>query len=296
MNYRDLITVNGTYGGGKTLVPNSDGAGEIVEIGALVTKRKVGERVAGTFKPGWKDGAPTSDKLTYSLGGNLPGLLSEYALFEEDGVVPLPEHLSYEEAATLPCAALTAWNALTASRPVLPGDTVLIQGTGGVSLFALQFAKLFGARVIATSSSDAKLARYRSLGADEIINYRTEPDWDAAVLRLTNGRGADHIIDVGGAETLGKSINAAAVGAEISIVGFLSGPTASVPLFQLINKMLRFKALSVGSRESFLAMNRAISLHALRPVIDRTFTFDQARDAYKYMESGSHFGKIVISI
>jgi NADPH:quinone reductase-like Zn-dependent oxidoreductase len=294
LNYRDLATINGTYAGSGKLIPVSDGAGEIVAIGEKVSKFKVGDRVAGVFEPKWQGGGPKPEKIQLALGGNLPGLLREYAVFDENEVVPLPEYLSYQEAATLPVAAVTAWYSLRELGKITAGETVLVLGTGGVSIFALQLAKIFGAKVIVTSSSDAKLARARALGADETINYRTTPDWDQEVLRLTDGHGAGHVVEVGGAKTMAQSIQAAAVGANIAVVGYLSGKNLELPVLPVIAKMLRIQGLRVGSKETFLDLLRAMSVHKLRPVIDKVFKFNEVKDALRYMESGSHFGKIVI--
>lgn len=294
LNYRDLATITGKYEGVGTIIPVSDGAGEVVAVGPKVTTLKIGDRIAAVFEPKWDAGAPQPEKIQLALGGNLPGLLRDYAIFDESEVVKVPDHLSYEEAATLPVAAVTAWYSLRELGKIKAGETVLVLGTGGVSIFALQLAKLFGARVIITSSSDAKLARARKLGADETINYSAYPDWENEVLRLTNGRGADHIIEVGGAETIGRSIKAAAVGANIAIVGYLSGKEVHLPVLPIIAKMLRIQGLRVGSKETFLDLLRAISVHRLHPVIDRVFKFSEVKDALHYMESRSHFGKIVI--
>jgi NADPH:quinone reductase-like Zn-dependent oxidoreductase len=294
LNYRDWATITGNYAGSGTLIPVSDGAGEIVAIGEKVKAFKVGDRVAGVFEPKWQAGDPKPEKIEWALGGNLPGLLRDYAVFDEAEVVRIPDYLSYAEAATLPVAAVTAWYALRELGKIKAGETVLVLGTGGVSIFALQLAKIFGAKVLVTSSSDAKLERARKLGADETINYRTNPAWENEVLRLTNGRGADHIIEVGGAETLGRSVKAAAVGANIAIVGYLSGKNFELPVLTVIAKMLRIQGLRVGSKETFLDLLRALSVHQLRPVIDKVFQFSEVKEALRYMESGSHFGKIVI--
>lgn len=298
LNYRDVMVVSGTYNPRMKLpaVPFSDGAGEVVEVGAGVTKWKVGDRVCPAVISGWFDGGPTAAMSKTAIGaGNFDGVLREYGAFNEDSLVPIPEHLSYEEAATLPCAALTAWNALVESGKLQSGDTVLTLGTGGVSVFAAQFAKRFGAKVIATSGSDDKLARIKQLGADETINYKTTPDWDKAVLELTDGIGVDHVIEVGGTGTLQRSIKAVRVGGHIALIGALdtSGEFNPIPIFM---KAIRVQGIFIGSRRMFEEMNAEIAANSLKPVIDRTFEFEEVREALKYMESGSHFGKIVVKI
>ncbi len=296
LNFRDVMVVKGQYNPRMKLpaIPFSDGAGEVVEVGSEVTKWKVGSRVCSTVIPGWIDGGPSAEKAKTAIGaGSCDGVLREYARFKTHSVVAVPEHLSYEEAATLPCAAVTAWHALVVSGKVKAGDTVLTLGTGGVSVFAIQFAKLFGAKVIATSSSDEKLEKVRQLGADETINYRSREDWDKAVMELTDGRGVDHVIEVGGPGTLSRSVRAVRVGGHIALIGALdmAGEFNPIPVFM---KGIRVQGIFVGSREMFEHMNSAIEEHKLRPVIDKVFEFGAVREALKYMESGSHFGKIVV--
>jgi NADPH:quinone reductase-like Zn-dependent oxidoreductase len=298
LNYRDVMVVKGTYNPRMRLpaVPFSDGSGEVVEIGDAVTTWNVGDRVCSTAIPGWIDGEPTANKSKTAIGaGGHDGVASEYRVFAENAVVRAPEHLSFDEAATLPCAALTAWNALTVSGKVRAGDTVLTLGTGGVSVFAVQFAKLFGARVIATSSSDEKLERIRQMGADDVINYRDREDWDKAVVELTNGRGVDHVVEVGGTGTLPRSVKAARVGGHIALIGALdtAGEFNPIPIFM---KALRVQGIFIGSRAMFEEMNVTIENHKLRPVIDHTFDLDEAAKALRFMESGSHFSKIVVRI
>jgi NADPH:quinone reductase-like Zn-dependent oxidoreductase len=295
LNYRDLLVAKGQYNPRLKLplIPLSDGVGEVVEVGAGVTRVRAGDRVAGAFMPGWVEGRPTDAKTKTALGGGVDGLLAEYAVLPGEGVVKVPPHLTDEEAATLPCAAVTAWNALVASGDIHAGDTVLTQGTGGVSLFALQFARLSGAAVIATSSSDAKLARALQMGAAHGINYKTNPDWEKKVLELTGNVGADHVVEVGGAGTLPRSFKAVRTGGTVSLIGILSGVGEVNPL-PILMKGVRVQGIYVGSRAMFEDMNRAITLHQMRPVIDRVFPFSQAREALKHMESASHFGKIVI--
>ncbi|MEW6737736.1 MAG: NAD(P)-dependent alcohol dehydrogenase, partial [Acidobacteriota bacterium] len=274
--------------------PLSDGAGEIVEVGEGVTRVQIGERVATLLTPNWLAGAPDKAKLLASLGATMDGVLAEYILLSEQSLVRVPSHLSDEEAATLPCAALTAWSALITQGRLKPGNTVLVQGTGGVSLFALQFAKMAGARVIITSSSDEKLARARSLGADETINYNTTPDWDKCVKELTNGIGVDHVVDVGGAGTLTPSLRAVRFGGQISLIGVLAGNSTKVNLVPILMQNIRIQGVTIGNREMFEEMNNAIALHRLKPVVDRVFAFDDAREAFLYMASGAHFGKVCI--
>lgn len=297
LNYRDLLVVKGVYNPKMNLprVPCSDAVGEVVAAGPDVSRVKVGQRVAGLFMPGWIEGELSDAKGRTALGGSVDGLLSEFAVMSEEAVVAVPEHLTDEEAATLPCAAVTAWNGLVTAGGVRPGDTVLVQGTGGVSLFALQFAKLAGARVIATSSSEEKLARVKALGAADGINYRSTPEWGEAVRQLTRGRGVDHIIEVGGAGTLAQSLRAVRTGGHIALIGVLSGYGQFNPL-PILMKGVRVTGIYVGSRDMFESMNRAIGLHQLRPVVDRVFSFSQATAAFHYLESGAHFGKVVIRI
>lgn len=295
LNYRDLMIVKGLYNPRLRLpmVPLSDAAGEIAAVGPGVTRFKVGERVAGCFMQRWVAGEPSEAKAKTALGGAIEGLLAEASALHEDGLVQIPEHLSYEEAATLPCAALTAWNAVIASGGVKPGEAVLIQGTGGVSLFALQFGRLAGARIIGTSSSDAKLERARQLGLSDTINYKSVPEWGERVRELSGGSGVDHVVEVGGAGTLGQSLRAVRMGGTISLIGVLSGASQANPM-PILMKNVRVQGIFVGNRDMFEAMNRAISLHRLRPVIDRVFGFQEIKEALKHMESAAHFGKIVL--
>ncbi|MGI8543246.1 MAG: zinc-dependent alcohol dehydrogenase family protein [Aridibacter sp.] len=298
LNYRDLMMIKGWYNPKlKTpLVPFSDGAGEVVEVGNNVTKFKVGDRVMPTFMQGWHDGGVSFDKSRTALGGDLDGCLREFGTFDENGLVCIPDHLSFEEAATLPCAALTAFNALYESGGLKPDDTILLQGTGGVSIFALQLASVLGCRIIITSSSDGKLEKAKELGATDFINYKTNEDWDKEVLNLTKKRGVDHIVEVGGSGTLQKSINAVRMGGHIAVIGVLSGKGDFDPT-SILMKAVRLQGIFVGSRQMFEALNQMLCQHNhLKPVIDKTFVFDEAKEALKYMESGSHFGKIVITI
>ena len=298
LNYRDLMVAEGRYARGaapSNLVPLSDGAGEVVALGPGVTRIAVGERVAGTFFQGWLGGEMDPSDHSRALGGSIDGVLAEEKIFAADGLVPIPAHLSFEEAATLPCAALTAWNALFAARPLLPGETVLTLGTGGVSVFAAQFAHAAGARVIATSSSDAKLEKMRALGAAAGVNYRTHPEWEKEVWELTGRRGADHVVEVGGAGTLARSIASARLGGAVHLIGVLTGGGEIDPAL-ILRRSVTLRGVFVGSRQMFEAMNRMIDLHRLRPVIDRVFPFAEAKDAYRHLKAAGHVGKIVIRI
>lgn len=298
LNYRDLLTAEGKYNPKQKLplIPCSDGAGEVVETGEGVTRVQPGDRVCAIFAQRWIAGTPTREKLRSTLGGPLDGTLAELAVFDQEGLVKIPEHLSDEEAATLPCAAVTAWSALVTEGGVTAGDTVLVQGTGGVSLFALQIARTLGARVIATSSRDDKLARAREMGAAEGINYKETPEWGVRAKELTGGAGVDHVVEVGGAGTLQQSLRAVRFGGTISLIGNLSGTKIELLLTQIFMQRIRVNGILVGHRESFEAMNRAIAFHGLRPVIDRVFSLAEARAAFDHMAAGDHFGKIVIRI
>jgi NADPH:quinone reductase-like Zn-dependent oxidoreductase len=295
LNFRDLSVARGAYGKGmqKNVIPCSDGAGDIVAVGPGVTRVAVGDRVAGIFMQSWLAGGPDDEKAKSAMGGAIDGMLAEYVVLHQDGVVRFPEHLNYEEAATLPCAAVTAWNALITSGSLNAGETVLTLGTGGVSVFALQFSKMSGASIISTSSSDEKLARMSSMGATGLINYKTTPYWEKQV-RSIIGIGVDHVVEVGGAGTLEKSIKAVRSGGTISLIGVLTGANGEINPRLILMKIIKVQGIYVGSREMFEQMNRAITLHKLRPVIDRVFPFADAVAAYHHMESGAHFGKIVI--
>ncbi|MBC7798000.1 MAG: NAD(P)-dependent alcohol dehydrogenase [Pyrinomonadaceae bacterium] len=294
LNYRDLLVVKGLYNPKMKLprVPFSDGAGEIVAVGESVTKWKVGDRVTPAFMPDWTGGEYKPEYQKIALGGDVDGCLREFGAFHENGVVRIPEHLSYEKAATLPCAAVTAWNALVNSGNLKAGDTVLTQGTGGVSVFAIQFAKAFGAEVYATSSSDEKLAKAKELGASKLINYKTTPDWDKEIFTLSDKKGVDHIVEVGGGGTLGKSLKAVRAGGHVAVIGILTN--GEINPMQILMKAVRLHGIYVGSVEMFEAMNRAITQNQIKPAIDRVFDFNETHDALKYMESAGHFGKIVI--
>ncbi len=298
LNYRDLMMIKGGYNPRlKTpLVPFSDGAGEVVEVGAEVTKFKVGDRVTPIFMQGWIDGAIDAKKARTALGGDMDGCLREFGNFDENGLVCIPDHFSYEEAATLPCAAVTAYHALFESCSIRPDSTILLQGTGGVSIFALQLASVLGCRVIITSSSDEKLERAKKLGATDLINYTQTEDWDKKVLELTEKRGVDTVVEVGGAGTMQKSVNAAKVGGHVAVIGVLAGKGNFNPA-SLLMKSVRLQGIFVGSRQMFEDMNRFFGNYThIKPVIDKTFEFGEVTDALKYMEAGAHFGKIVVKI
>ena len=297
-NYRDLMVVKGQYNPKMKLprVPCSDGAGEVVAVGDGVTAWRVGDRVAGIFMQNWLDGPPTAQKSRAALGGDVDGMLSEYVVLKETGLVSIPEHLSFQEAATLPCAAVTAWNALRVGE-VKPGSTVLIQGTGGVSIFALQLARLKGARVLGISGSDEKLERAYQLGLDAGLNYKENPEWDRWALDETGGLGVDLVIEVGGLGTLPRSLRALRVGGALAQVGVLTGSAdpASFPLGTILHKQVRTQGIYVGSRQDFEELNKAITLTQLRPV-GENFHWSQAREALARMEEGSHFGKLVLTV
>ena len=297
-NYRDLLVVKGIYNPRLALprIPVSDGAGEVVSVGEGVTAWKPGDRVAAIFMQNWLDGPPTAAKSRRALGGDIDGMLAEYVVIKETGLVAIPEHLSFQEAATLPCAAVTAWNALSAGD-IKPGSTVLIQGTGGVAIFALQLARLRGARVLGISSSHEKLERAYSLGLDAGLQYRESPEWDRWALDETGGLGVDLVVEVGGLATLPRSLRALRIGGAIAQVGVLSGANdpAQFPINTILHKQVRMQGIYVGSRKDFEDLNRAITLAVLRPV-GENFHWSQAREALARMEEGSHFGKLVLTV
>ncbi|MBW4618422.1 MAG: NAD(P)-dependent alcohol dehydrogenase [Cyanosarcina radialis HA8281-LM2] len=297
LNYRDLIVQRGEYTGQKSpLIPMSDGAGDIVAIGDGVNRVKVGDRVAATFFQNWISGRIGREVMSSDLGGAIDGMLAEYVVLDQQGVVKLPDRLSYVEGATLPCAGVTAWHALMVKGNLQAGETVLVLGTGGVSVFATQFAKSRGAKVIATSSSDEKLERMRQLGADETINYQTTPDWEKQVYDLTDRVGADCVVEVGGAGTLDKSLQAVRYGGQIHLIGVLSGFTGEINPLPILFKSITVNGIYVGNRDMFEEMNLAIASSQLKPAIDRVFPFVDAAQAYNYLKSGSHLGKVAIEL
>lgn len=297
LNYRDLLVVKG-IGGWKPQsprIPVSDGAGEVVAVGSNVSKWKAGDRVVGLFLPRWLYGELTAEKDSLPLGGAaVDGVLAEYVLFKEEAVLNIPDNLTDMEAATLPVAALTAWHAVKRRSQVQRGETVVIQGTGGVSLFATQFVHALGGHPIVTSSSDEKLEKVKALGASATINYKKYPDWEEQIMELTRGLGADHIIEVVGGDNLNRSLKAVRVSGTISFIGLIAGMSAPINTFQFVAKNVHLHGIETGSREMFEEMNRFIETNQLEPVIDRIFTFNEAREALKYLESGSHFGKVLV--
>ncbi len=297
LNFRDLAVATGKYMMSAlppNLVPLSDGAGEVIEVGEGVTRVKPGDRVCPIFMQGWMGGEMEPAHSQTALGGAIDGVLAEYMVCDAEALVHIPDHLSYEQAATLPCAAVTAWNALFGLQPIQPGQTVLVLGTGGVSIFALQFARAAGARVIATSSSDDKLARAKALGASDGVNYRDEPEWQGAVRALTDGRGVDHVVEVGGPGTLARSLASARSGGVVTLIGVLT--KGEINPLAIFGSGAIVRPIYVGSRQMFEAMNRAIAAHKIEPVIDRVFGFEEARAAYSHLKGATHLGKVVIRI
>ncbi len=295
LNYRDLMAVSGVIAkaGPNGFIPCSDAAGEVIETGADVSRVKLGDRVALTFNPDWIGGPWRATTGTLCRGSGLPGVMQEEVAVHQSELVLLPAHLDFEEGAALSCAGVTAWHSLCGAAPLLPGMSVLLQGAGGVSVFALQFAKLFGARVIMTTSSEERAERLRQLGADEVINYRQQEQWDKAVRELTVGQGVDLAIDLGGAGTIDRTVASTRRGGRVALVGLLTGwPNAVSSLF---SAGVNVSSVAVGTRDDFEMMNRAIDFHKLRPVIDSRFAFEQLPEALHYLQSGRHFGKIVIS-
>ena len=294
LNYRDLLMLRGHYNPHLPLplTPLSDGVGQVVEIGEQVTRFTKGNRVCLSFCQDWISGAPDSKTLKTTLGGPINGVLAEEIVIQEHGAVLAPSHLTDEEAACLPCASLTAWSALFTYASLRPKDTVLLLGSGGVSIFALQLAKAAGANVIITSSSDQKLERARKLGADDTINYKKDPNWGKTIKKRTGG--VDHVVEVGGANTLAQSIKATRPGGQIALIGVLSGTQKKLNLLPILMQNIRIQGIFVGHRQGFEAMNQFITKKNIRPIIDRTFTFQQAKQAFTYLSKGVHFGKIVI--
>src|SRR3989441_2715686 len=298
LNYRDLNIARMAHRRpqGPKRIPTSDGAGEVVQVGSAVTRFRGGERVAALFFPDWIDGELTAAQHARALGGTMDGMLAEEGVLDERSWVTLPAHLSFEEGATLPCAGVTAWNALFESAHIGPGSTVLAQGTGGVSIFTLQLAKAAGARVILTSSSEAKRQRARELGADHVIDYRATPNWGEAVQAWTGGQGVDVVVEVGGPGTFDQSVVALRYGGTMSLLGVLTGVRGEVNVYTLFQKGLHVRGVYVGSGRMFEALNRAMSANEIHPIVDRVFPFEEARAAYEYLASGAHFGKVVIRV
>ena len=298
LNFRDLMISKGVYNPHfkLPLVPLSDGAGEVVENGPGASRFRPGDRVSCNFMARWVDGPLDDFKAKSALGGEVPGVLAQEVVLPECGLVGVPDSLSFEEAATLPCAAVTAWHGLFETGGVRAGQTILTQGTGGVSIFALQFGKAAGLRVVVTSSSDAKLERARTLGAAGTINYKSTPDWEKAARELTGGRGVDLVVELGGAGTLPKSLRAVKTGGTIAMIGVLTGPGEGVDPVQVLIRGIRLQGVFVSSRARYKSLLRAIEFHAIQPIVDRVFPFNRAVDALRHLESGSHFGKVVIGI
>ncbi len=295
LNFRDLLLVKGQYNPRLQFprILGSDAAGEVVEVGDGATRFKVGDRVANCFMTGWSEGPITDAAAKSALGSDRDGVFAELVPIDERALVNVPEHLTFEEAATLPCAAVTAWNALTTAETG-PGTTVLLQGTGGVSIFALQFAHALGAKALITSSSEEKLARAATLGVTAGVNYRTNPDWDKWARQQTGGSGVDVVVEVGGAGTLERSLKAVRTGGHVALIGVLAGTGAINPMMILM-KAIRVQGVFVGSHAMFEEMNRVLVEKRIRPMIDRVFPFAEAGAAFKHLESGSHFGKVVMS-
>ena len=298
LNYRDLMTVLGLYNPKMHLprIPASDGAGIVKAVGEGVTRVKPGDRVCGIFMQNWIDGRPSPEKVRGALGGDIYGMLAEEVVLNEQGVIKVPDYLSIEEAATLPCAALTAWNALVTASRLTAGETVLIQGTGGVSIFALQFAKAMGARVLGTSSSDAKLERARSLGLDAGWNYRSNPDWEKWVMEQTAGQGADVVVEVGGAGTFSRSLTSVRMGGSVAQIGVLSQSTEPLQIPLILHRQVHLQGIYVGSRTQFQQMIHALEQNRIQPVIDQIYAFKDLPAALRRMQSGAHFGKIVVRV
>jgi NADPH:quinone reductase-like Zn-dependent oxidoreductase len=297
-NYRDLRMVEGLYNPKMPLprIPCSDGAGEVIAVGDGVTRVQPGDRVCGIFMQNWIEGEPDAAKQRGALGGDIDGMLAEQVVLREAGVVRFPDFLSYEEAATLPCAAVTAWNALVRAGSIKAGDTVVILGTGGVSIFALQFAKMMGARVLGTSGSDAKLERARALGLDAGVNYHQHPEWDRWVMEQTGGRGADLVVEVGGVGTINRSLRATRIGGAIAQIGVVSESSEGVQIPLLFHRQIRLRGIYVGSRADFEMMSRAIQQQKLKPVVDEVFSFDAGGEPLRRMQSKAHFAKLVTSV
>ncbi len=298
LNYRDLLAIEGGYGSQQKqadLVPLSDGAGEIVETGPDVTRWRAGDRVVGCFFADWQSGPPNAERLAANLGASVDGVACEYRVFSEHAILPVPAHLDFVQAATLPCAALTAWVAVIEQHTVKPGQSVLTQGTGGVALFAVQFAALAGATVVATSSTAEKLERLRALGARHLINYQDDPNWGQTAFKLA-GAGVDLVVDTGGAQTLSQSFRAVRVGGSVSIIGVVSGAKHALHIPILIAKYIRLQPVMVGNRDQFAAMLQAIDRHQLRPLVDRVFPFADIRAALGHLKSGRHFGKVCLEM
>lgn len=298
LNYRDLVVPNRGYGshtGVLPLIPASDGVGIITEVGEGVRRVAVGDRVCPTYFQRWIGGEPDLERLTQSLGGPIDGTMTEYMCLSEEGVAKVPAHLSDVEAATLPCAALTAWSALVTYGKTRPGDHVLVQGCGGVALFAVAFGRMLGAQVTVISSSDERIERAKKLGADHGINYRTAPEWAKATREITGGRGYDLILELGGEKTLPQSLRCVRPGGTVAMIGILSGSAMTASIGLVITRQVRLQGVTVGHRDGFEAMLRAVDQHQIRPVVDRVFAFEELKEAMAYLQSGAQFGKVCIA-
>jgi NADPH:quinone reductase-like Zn-dependent oxidoreductase len=298
LNFRDLLIAFGHYPGAlkPTPVPLSDGAGEVIEIGAAVQTVKVGDRVSANCYPHWIAGPFLPEYHATSIGMTIDGMLAERIVLDENAIVHVPDYMTYAEAAALPCASVSAWSALHVHEPLQPGQTVLVQGTGGVALFALQIARLHGARVLAITSSADKAARLTAMGADAVINYIEQPDWDAAILDLTYGAGVDKVVEIGGEQTIQRSVACTRLGGEIGLVGFVTGFGGGLPPIDIMKRSVRLQGIAIGPRLSFEGVIAALATRELRPVVDRTFAFADFRDAYAHLQSAQHVGKVVVSI
>lgn len=298
LNFRDLVVPNRGYGvhtGNLPLIPVSDGVGVVTEVGAGVRRVAVGDRVCPAYFQRWVSGEPDLERLTQSLGGPIDGTMAEYMCLDEEGVCKVPAHLSDLEAATLPCAALTAWSALVTCSGTRPGDRVLVQGCGGVALFAVAFAKILGAHVTVISSADERIARVLEMGADAGINYRKTPEWAKATRDITAGRGYDLILELGGEKTLPQSLRCIRPGGTVAMIGILSGSAMATSLGHIITRQVRLQGVTVGHRDGFEAMLRAIEQHRLKPVVDRAFAFEELKEAMAYLQSGAQFGKVCVA-
>jgi NADPH:quinone reductase-like Zn-dependent oxidoreductase len=298
LNYRDLVVMDGKHGASvqPPLIPLSDGAGHVVAIGAGVTEFNLGDMVCPLFFPNWVAGTPPTDMHSWMLGGPADGVLTEYFTTDASAVIKAPSNLTTTEAACLPCAGLTAWSALTNPTPIRAGETVLILGTGGVALFALAFARAMGARTIVLTSSDKKIAMLNDLGAQDVVNYKTTPKWSKMIKTMTNSKGVDRVIELGGAETLEQSIRAVRVGGTVVTIGNVTGSLATIPLPLMLTRYINLQAVSVGHKQAFAEMNRAIELNKIKPVIDRVFPFEKAPEAFAYLRAAGHFGKVCVAI
>jgi NADPH:quinone reductase-like Zn-dependent oxidoreductase len=298
LNFRDVAIACGYYPGPlrEAPIPLSDGAGEVVAVGSAVTRVRVGDRVTASCFADWIGGPFIPEYHNQSIGMTIDGMLSEYACFHENAIVKLPDYLTYEEAAALPCAAVSAWSALNVGEPLSAGHTVLVQGTGGVALFALQIARMYGARVLAITSSRAKADKLKSMGAAAVVNYKDTPQWSRAILDLTNGQGVDKVVEIGGATTIQQSVDCTRYGGEIGLVGFVTGVGGRLPPIEILKKSITIKGMAIGPRLSFEMLLACMSSALVHPVVDSVFPFNEYKEAYRRLQSGNHVGKVVIKI